>query len=257
MEIGHLLVLTNLTKPTSMEIHFENIKQIIIENLKKAKFNVFASVAWIGEDFIIQELTNCLKRGIQVEIIVNDDDRFKHYKTKFPEFLDFGGKLFLYDTSSALMHNKFCVIDLCTTITGSFNWTHGATFHRENIIVEKKNIEMAHTFALEFNSLKRNSTLFSNSKSGNVELSHKVKVTHCTISSDKLGYTAILELTEGNRKGYLTLYTDFVPDSPFIPREVQGFWKSKLTVEKFGNTVTDEFEYYEFVCIDPNYMKYL
>jgi phosphatidylserine/phosphatidylglycerophosphate/cardiolipin synthase-like enzyme len=240
-----------------MEIHFDNIKQIIIENLKDAKFNVFASVAWIGENFIIQELTNCLKRGIQVEIIVNDDDRFKYYKAKFIEFLELGGKLYLYDTTSALMHNKFCVIDLCTTITGSFNWTHGATFHRENIIVEKKNIEMAHTFALEFNSLKRNSTLFSNSKSGNVELAHKVKVTSCTISSDELGNSAILELTEGKRKGYLILNTDFVPDPSFIPNEIQGFWKSKLTVETFGNPETDKFEYYEFICIDPDYMKYL
>jgi hypothetical protein len=240
-----------------MEIHFENIKNVIIQNLKLAKFNVFASVAWIGEHFIIQELTNCLKRGIQVEIIVNDDERFKHYKSKFTEFLELGGKLFLYDTSSALMHNKFCVIDLCTTVTGSFNWTYGATFHRENIIIEKNNIEMAHAFALEFNSLKRNSTLFSNEKSGNVELAHKVEVTSCTISSNELGNSAILELTEGKRRGYLILNTKFVPDPSFIPNEVQGFWKSKLTVETYGNPETDEFEYYEFICIDPDYMKYL
>ncbi|TXD80737.1 hypothetical protein ESY86_20060 [Subsaximicrobium wynnwilliamsii] len=78
-----------------MEIHFENIKEIIIQNLKHAKFNVFASVAWVGENFIIRELTNCLKRGIQVEIIVNDDDRFLNYKSKFTEFLELGGKLYL------------------------------------------------------------------------------------------------------------------------------------------------------------------
>jgi hypothetical protein len=30
-----------------------------------------------------------------------------------------------------------------------------------------------------------------------------------------------------------------------------------LTVETYGNPDTDEFEYYEFICIDPDYMKYL
>jgi len=240
-----------------MEIHFENIKDIIIQNLNSSKFNVFASVAWIGENFIIQELTNCLKRGIQVELIVNDDERFKNYKHKFEKFLENGGKLFLYDTSSTLMHNKFCVIDLCTTITGSFNWTYGATFHRENVIVEKNNIEMAHPFALEFNNLKRNSTLFSNQKSGNVELAHKVKVTNYTIGSDTTRNGMILELTEGSRKGYLSLTTNFVPDPSIIPNEVQGFWKSKLEVETYGDLEIDEFEYYEFICLDPDLMKYL
>src|SRR5690606_4246078 len=151
-----------------------------------------------------------------------------------------------------LMHNKFCVIDLCTTITGSFNWTYGATFHRENIIVEKNNIEMAHPFALEFNALKRNSTLFSNEKTGNVELAHKVKVTNCTIYSDTTGNGMILELTEGNRKGYLPLTTSFVPDPSSVPDEVQGFWKSKLEVITYGDSEKDEFEYYEFICLDPD-----
>lgn len=240
-----------------MEIHFENIKEIIIQNLQNAKFNVFASVAWIGENFIIQELTNCLKRGIQVEIIVNDDDRFKDSKSKFTEFLQFGGKLFLYDTSSALMHNKFCVIDLCTTVTGSFNWTYGATFHRENIIVEKKNIDMAHTFALEFNSLKRNSTLFSNEKSGNVELAHKVKITNCTVSINDVENIAIIELTEGNRRAYLFFNPDVVKDPNLNPNEIQGFWRGKKTVERYGEPEVDEYEYPEFVCIDPDYMKHL
>ena len=238
-----------------MEIHFENLKETIIQNLNEAKFNVFASVAWIGENFIIQELTNCLKRGVQVEIIVNNDDRFKKYENKFTEFIKSGGKLFLYDTYSALMHNKFCVIDLCTTITGSFNWTYGATFHRENIIIERNNIEMAHPFALEFNALKRNSTLYSNEKGGNAELAHKVQVTNCTIYSDTTGNGMILELTEGNRKGYLPITTDDVPHGSSIPNEVKGYWKSKMEVTSYGESKKDDFEYYEFICLDPDLIK--
>jgi hypothetical protein len=239
-----------------MEIHFDNIKDVIIKELSYAKFNVFVSVAWIGEKFIINELTKCLQKGVQVEIIVNDDERFHKFKHKFGEFESNGGKIFLYDTSSSLMHNKFCVIDLCTTITGSFNWTYGATFHQENIIIERGNIIVAHQFAEQFIRLKRDSTIFSNITGGNVELAHKVKVFTSTIYSDDTGNGVILLLQEGKRRGILELQTDFKIDPSFIPSEINGFWRSKVDVLSIGETNDDENDYYEFICLDPKYIKY-
>jgi phosphatidylserine/phosphatidylglycerophosphate/cardiolipin synthase-like enzyme len=35
------------------------------------------------------------------------------------------------------MHNKFCVIDYETVITGSYNWTRQAAINEENIVVFK------------------------------------------------------------------------------------------------------------------------
>jgi len=241
-----------------MEIYFENIKENIIKEISEAKFNIYIAVAWAGERYIIQELTKCLSKGIQVEIILNDDDRFHKAKHKLSEFERNGGKIFLYDTESSLMHNKFCVIDLCSTITGSFNWTYGATFHQENIIIERNNIEVAHKFALQFNKLKRDSTLFSNPTTGYPELAHKVKVFGSTSFNDDIeGTGVILELREGKRIGYLMFKTNFGVDPSFIPSEIQGFWRSKLSVENFGETDAGDNSYYEFICIDPDYMKYL
>jgi phosphatidylserine/phosphatidylglycerophosphate/cardiolipin synthase-like enzyme len=242
-----------------MEIYFENIKEKIIRELSQAKFNIFIAVAWTGEKYIIKELEKCLNKGIQVEIILNDDERFYQSKHKLSQFEKKGGKIFLFDTQTSLMHNKFCVIDLCTTITGSFNWTYGATFHQENIIIERGNIEVAHKFAIQFNKLKKQSTLFSNETTGFNELAHKVKVVSSTIFNDEIeGKGVFLELREGKRYGILCLKTDkYAIDDSFIPDSIHGFWKSKLDVETFGGDEIEEKQYYEFICIDPNYIKFL
>lgn len=240
-----------------MKIYFDNIKGHIIEEISKANFCVYVAVAWIGEKFIIKELVNCLNRGVQVEIIINDDDRFHNYKSKFVEFENFGGKIFLYDTATSLMHNKFCVIDLCTSITGSFNWSFGATFHQENIIIESNNIEVAHTFAKQFVNLKQKSTLVSNLLNSNVEIAHKINVKTFTILNDDIhGEMLILTLIEGNRKGFLQLKFNHVIDPSVIPSEIHGFWRSKLDVITYGST-DDNFDFYEFVCLDPYYLKYV
>lgn len=49
------------------------------------------------------------------------------------------------------MHEKYCVIDNLTTITGSYNWTSNAE-HRndENITIEKNNSELASAYTRDF-----------------------------------------------------------------------------------------------------------
>jgi hypothetical protein len=51
------------------------------------------------------------------------------------------------------MHNKFCIIDAETIITGSYNWTNKAQLNDENILVIKDNHELAQQFMQEFDSI--------------------------------------------------------------------------------------------------------
>ena len=239
-----------------MEIHFNNIKDEIIANLHLAKFNVFIAVAWTGDKEIINVLTKCVERGVVVEMVINNDNRFLQIKKYLKDFINVGGKIYLYDTKSSLMHNKFCIIDLCTTITGSYNWSFAANFHQENIIIEKENIQVAHKFALQHLLLKKNSTLFSNPKLNYPELVHSIKVDSYTIYNDENdGNGIILLLKEGNRSGVLEVKTNFTVDESFALNSVKGFWRSKLDVLTFGNDEGEEF--YEFICVEPFYNQYI
>lgn len=241
-----------------MEVHFDNIKGVIIDELNKAKFSISVCVAWISENFIIEELCNCLKRGIQVELLLNHDDKFDYSKHKFKDYVSNGGRLFLFDTSEKLMHNKFCVIDLSTTITGSFNWTRGGTKHEENIIVERRNIDMAHLFAQQFVTLKRQSTLFSNMSTGNADLYHLVKVNYNIFENAKNDELTSLELEfrEGSRYFKTSvrrnMFVEALGNNNY-PREILGFWllnQAAYSDEYFNEHLI---EYYEFICMDRRF----
>jgi len=56
-------------------------------------------------------------------------------------------------SSSKLMHNKFCVIDLSRVIHGSYNWTNKARYNDETIsLIENR--AAAEDFASQFVKLK-------------------------------------------------------------------------------------------------------
>ena len=122
--------------------------------------------------------------------------------------------------------------------------------------LEKDNIEVAHKFALEHLALKQNSSLYSNNILNYPDLVHSVKVSSYTIieESDKNSEIVIL-LKEGNRSGVLQISTKFKIDDSFILQNVKGFWKSKISVVTHGDDDGEEF--YEFICVDPFYLKYL
>lgn len=52
------------------------------------------------------------------------------------------------------MHNKFCVIDGQTVITGSFNWSYKARQNHEHITVSTKAERLAGQFMAEFRQLR-------------------------------------------------------------------------------------------------------
>jgi phosphatidylserine/phosphatidylglycerophosphate/cardiolipin synthase-like enzyme len=52
------------------------------------------------------------------------------------------------------MHNKFCVIDYNTVITGSYNWSYKAENNFENIIVNYNDTGLAEQFVNEFIQIK-------------------------------------------------------------------------------------------------------
>lgn len=67
-----------------------------------------------------------------------------------------GGKVFFIpqQTDGSIMHHKFCIVDDCTIITGSYNWSRKAQFNDENIVVTTDACELGTQFKKEFESIK-------------------------------------------------------------------------------------------------------
>jgi len=147
---------------------FTNIKQEIINNIKKANNEIKVAVAWLTDEDILRVLKQKSESGINVQIVIsNAKENFK-YTSKFKDFIRNQGKLYI--ATQKFMHNKFCIIDDKIIINGSYNWTYYACSSEENILVIsidkdiKEDAELLNKFNIKYNYFcNKISTLIVNS----------------------------------------------------------------------------------------------
>lgn len=139
----------------------EELRVSIIGQIRKARVCIHVAVGWFSEKRIIDEMIKKLNEGLSVEVIISDKN------SKFSDgirekFTKAGGKLLIrsidrvnnYGEKTNMMHHKFCIIDLETTIIGSYNWSENANHNDENIIIISGELPTAKKYADEFMRLK-------------------------------------------------------------------------------------------------------
>lgn len=135
--------------------YFENIKTHIIEELKKANSSIIVAVAWFTDNELFEILCQKATKGVNVELIIANDEININSNINYDRINQSGG-YFSFDKNdnpNSLMHNKFCLIDLNKTITGSYNWSYKARSNRENITITSDS-SLALQFARQFYKLK-------------------------------------------------------------------------------------------------------
>jgi phosphatidylserine/phosphatidylglycerophosphate/cardiolipin synthase-like enzyme len=138
----------NLPDEISVEIHFEKIQGQIIERIKSAKFIIWVAVAWLTDKELLGELWKKQKEGVNVRLIINDDEINKKYGIDYEKHFD-SKRVEPIGRYENIMHNKFCVIDLKTVIHGSYNWSVKAQWNKETISIDDSK-EIAEKFATQF-----------------------------------------------------------------------------------------------------------
>lgn len=139
-----------------MEVTFRFISNQLTNQLRSAKKSVCVAVAWFTNEMLFELLLDLVKKGITVELLINND----HINNRkdgldFNEFIALGGK-FYFANSSKLMHHKFSIIDYKVVISGSYNWTYNAEFRNTENIISTNDIETVEKFQHEFQRLKSN-----------------------------------------------------------------------------------------------------
>lgn len=114
-------------------VHFSNIKNEIIGQLKKANRVIKVAIAWLTDEDIIRTLTQRVESGLSVIVVMSESKENFRNISKWKDFLKFGGKLHI--ATPKFLHHKFCIIDSNTIINGSYNWTYFAQSNEENILV--------------------------------------------------------------------------------------------------------------------------
>ncbi len=114
-------------------VHFSNIRNEIIGQLKKATRDIKVAIAWLTDEDIIRTLTQRVETGLSVTVVMSESKENFRNITKWKDFLRHGGKLYI--ALPKFLHHKFCIIDSKIILNGSYNWTYFAQSNDENILV--------------------------------------------------------------------------------------------------------------------------
>lgn len=114
-------------------VHFSNIRNEIIGQLKKATREIKLAIAWLTDEDIIRTLTQRAESGLNVIVVMSESKENFRNIPKWKEFLRHSGKLHI--ATPKFLHHKFCIIDNTIILNGSYNWTYFAQRNEENIMV--------------------------------------------------------------------------------------------------------------------------
>ncbi|CAH8295582.1 conserved hypothetical protein [Mariniflexile fucanivorans] len=136
-----------------MNNYFQDIEYHLIKHLSETKERMLIAVAW----FTNQNISNALIRlkDVNIDIIV-DDNKVNRESIAIKNLQNNTIQIsFIKDLQKNYysMHNKFCVIDNKTVLTGSYNWSKNANTNDENLaFISDKDI--ATSYNMEFSKIK-------------------------------------------------------------------------------------------------------
>ncbi|HUH74136.1 MAG TPA: phospholipase D-like domain-containing protein [Chitinophagales bacterium] len=138
------------------EAVFENIAERIQNEISKAQKSIFVAVAWLTNKNIFNELVHKANNGSTVMILVSNDNINNNSSINFNSLHIGQSRVYkIGNGDNELMHNKFCVIDYSTVITGSYNWSYKAESNFENVIITSNDTTLAEQFISEFNKIRQ------------------------------------------------------------------------------------------------------
>lgn len=186
-----------------IEAHFDNIRNLIIDNIRASKSEIKIAVAWFTQRQLYDAVLDALKRDVKVSLIMMKDFiNCGIYGLPLQSFVDNGGNLHFVTSRCWTMHNKFCLFDNSMVISGSYNWTYSAeTRNAENVIATDDD-NVCSRFDDYFDRLWEES--FAEETIPNVEISSE----------------------------------DVMQDFPFIKDEVEAMVKSDMTPQDAINILT-------------------
>lgn len=135
-----------------IEAHFVNLESTTQKYLLQAKKSVKAAIAWINFNIYGSIFEELIKRGVKIEIILNDDFNNQRYINHINDLNQKGANICLVSFAGT-MHHKFCVIDDRICLFGSFNWTQNANTKNIEDLNICDDYNLVFSYLSEFNAL--------------------------------------------------------------------------------------------------------
>lgn len=137
-------------KPVINEAYFQDIQSKILRALDGAQVSIRVAMAWFTNETLFAKLVEKSNMGVDVQVAIYDDGVNKKHGV---DIALLPHKMIKKGTRGGLMHDKFCVIDNQTVITGSYNWTDNAEFRNDENISVQYDPEQATRYSVEYRRL--------------------------------------------------------------------------------------------------------
>ena len=115
-----------------------NIQTEISKDIRSARHSIKVAVSWLTDTFLINELIDARKRGVDVKVIVSSNELNIIRFELFQKLIDLGATVNKEGSEDAeqgdFMHYKFYIIDDKLAKSGSYNWSINAVTNREEAI---------------------------------------------------------------------------------------------------------------------------
>ena len=101
---------------------------------------------------LTQAILNANERGVRVRIVTDDEDGIGDDETTINQFVDAGIPV-VDDGRSALMHDKFMILDSTVVWTGSWNYTINDTYRNNNNALALRSRQAVANYQAEFDEM--------------------------------------------------------------------------------------------------------
>lgn len=120
-----------------IEAHFQHISSLIYKELDKATESIDIAMYFFTNKVLFEKLMDKADKGVKISLIIHDNYiNLRYGGIDFQRFADNENCRIYISTKEKPIHDKFCIIDSKTLISGSYNWTYAAeNYNKENIMM--------------------------------------------------------------------------------------------------------------------------
>jgi len=128
------------------------ISKELLRLIKAAKGNIVVAAYAFSSKYLGNALSDALKRGVKVRIILDGDIARKAYS--IDEWLAGEGiEVRFIEVKGGCLHHKFMIIDGKILMTGSYNFTNESEFRNHEAAIFTNNKALIQSFAAEFDRI--------------------------------------------------------------------------------------------------------
>lgn len=131
----------------------KGIDNAVVKFINSANYSVDVAIFNINREKIIDALINKEKSGVKVRMVTESDYYNKSTFKPFYNQLEAGGIPIVPDIGTALMHDKFVIVDNSKILSGSYNFTDAMTTSDKNTVIEVTSSALANYYTQEFNQM--------------------------------------------------------------------------------------------------------